>query len=201
MVIHRVVHMGGEGWLGLESRIVGELSTGCGLPCGYQSPPLGGPHDSYPLVPCGRLCCARHPLDPGSAGDRPCRRGGGRDLPDRLGPGLGDPVGSTAAYQMGEGSRPAPWVSSPLRGSERLARWGLRHAGVGAPFFVPANRNVLVLFCSGSVERVDSAVGDVFVEGAGLQGGAPRAVPFFDLSYRTVQPERTCPTYTRTPVG
>lgn len=32
-------------------------------------------------------------------------------------------------------------------------------------------------------------------------GERPGTHPFFDLSYRAVQPERMCPTYTRTSVG
>lgn len=71
----------------------------------------------------------------------------------------------------------------------------------GPPSSVPANRNVPVLFCSGSVDWVDSAAGGVFVEGAGLQGGAPYTVQSFVPPFPAVQPERMCPTYTRTSVG
>lgn len=54
----------------------------------------------------------------------------------------------------------------------------------GPPFSAPANRNVLVLLCSGSVGWVDSTAGVVIVEGAGLQGGVARTASSFDLSYR-----------------
>lgn len=36
--------------------------------------------------------------------------------------------------------------------------WGSRHAGVGAPFFVSSNRNVLVLLCCRSVGLGDLEV-------------------------------------------
>lgn len=79
--------------------------------------------------------------------------------------------------------------------------WGPRHAGVGAPFSVLANRSVLVPLRSGSGGWGNSAAGGGFAVGAGLQGRMARTVPSFDLSYRAVQPERMCPTCTRTSVG
>ena len=133
-VVPRVIHRRGRALPGLKSPGARRLPTRGALTCGHQPlPPPGGPHDSYPLIPCGRLCCARHSLDSGSAGDRSCCRGDERDLPGRLGPGLGDPVGPSATYQVGKGSWPAPWVPSPLRGFGRLSCGGLDTPVSGPP--------------------------------------------------------------------
>lgn len=93
----------------------------------------GGPHDSHPFLPCGRLRRPCHPLDLGSAGDRPRCWGDERDLLDWLGPGFSDPVGPSAAHQVGEGPWLAPRVSSPLRGSEHLSDGGLDTPVSGPP--------------------------------------------------------------------
>nr|DAV97209.1 MAG TPA: hypothetical protein [Caudoviricetes sp.] len=61
---------------------------------------------------------------------------------------------------------------------------GSRHAGVGAPFFVPSNRNVLVLFRSSSSREGGWAVCGALATRASLQGDS--SVPARSLTCHTV---------------